>query len=190
MSLIHHLQQVADYRTKPLYPLWVVMLLVIMGIMSGCTGYRGLESFVERHQSALLELMELPYKRLPSFTTLRRIMIRINFVSLTIAFNDWAAETFMLSAGEQLATDGKSIKASVRDYDKSYQDFISVVSTFSVSQGVVVGLQSMHNQDTSELITVRSLLEVLDVHGACFTMDALHAQKKLSNKSSIAAMTI
>jgi hypothetical protein len=40
MSLIHHLQQVYDYRTKPLYPLWVVMLLVIMGIMSGCTGYR------------------------------------------------------------------------------------------------------------------------------------------------------
>ena len=30
MSLIHHLQQVADYRTKPHYPLWVVMLLVIM----------------------------------------------------------------------------------------------------------------------------------------------------------------
>ena len=46
MSLIHHLQQVADYRTKPLYPLWVVLLLVIMGIMSGCTGYRALESFV------------------------------------------------------------------------------------------------------------------------------------------------
>ena len=40
MSLIHHLQQVSDYRTKPLYPLWVVMLLVIMGIMSGCTGSR------------------------------------------------------------------------------------------------------------------------------------------------------
>ncbi len=189
MSLIHHLQQVADYRTKPHYPLWVVMLLVIMGIMSGCTGSRALESFVERHQSALLELMELPDKRLPSFTTLRRIMIRINFVSLTRAFNDWAAETLTVTEGEQLATDGKSIKASVRDYDKSYQDFISVVSDVSVSQGVVVGLQSMHNLATSEIATVQSLLEVLDVHGACFTFDALHTQKKLSSKSSIAEMT-
>ena len=190
MSLIHHLQQVSDYRTKPLYPLWVVMLLVIMGIMSGCTGYRALESFVERHQSALLELMELPYKRLPSFTTLRRIMIRISFVSLTRAFNAWAAETFTVTEGEQLATDGKSIKASVRDYDKSYQDFVSVVSAFSVSQGVVVGLRSMHNRDTSEITTVQSLLEVLNVQGACFTMDALHTQKKLSSKLSIVAMTI
>lgn len=184
MSLIHHLQQVTDYRTKKAhYPLWVVMLLVIMGIMSGCTGYRALESFVERHQSALLELMELPYARLPSFSTLRRIMIRINFVSLTMAFNAWAAEDFQVSPGEQLATDGKSIKASVRDYDKSYQDFISVVSAFSVNQGVVVGLQSMHNRATTELVTVRSLLEVLNVQGACFTLDALHTQKKLSSKS-------
>jgi hypothetical protein len=90
-----------------------------------------------------------------------------------------------VSEGEQLATVslwrsealGKSIKASVRDYDKSYQDFISVVSAFSVSQGVVVGLRSMHNHDTSEIATVQSLLEVLDVHGACFTFDALHTQK-------------
>ena len=117
MSLIRHLQQVADYRTKPHYPLWVVMLLVIMGIMSGCNGYRALENFVQRHQSALLELLELPYTRLPSFTTLRRIMIRINFVSLTTAFNAWAAETFEVSSGEQIAADGKSIKASVKDYE-------------------------------------------------------------------------
>jgi DDE_Tnp_1-associated len=190
MSLIHHLQQVSDYRTKPHYPLWVVMLLVIMGIMSGCTGYRSLESFVERHQNALLELLELPYTRLPSFSTLRRIMIRISFVSLTTAFNNWAAETFKVTEGEQLATDGKSIKASVTDYDKSSQDFINVVSAFSVSQGVVVGLQSMHNRTTSEIATVQSLLEVLNVRGACFTFDALHTQKKLSSKSSIAEMTI
>jgi hypothetical protein len=32
MSLIHHLQQVSDYRTKPLYPLWVVMLLVLRSL--------------------------------------------------------------------------------------------------------------------------------------------------------------
>ena len=96
---------------------------------------------MERHQSALLELLELPFDRLPSLTTLRRIMIRISFVSLTTAFNAWAAESFKVAEGEQLATDRKSIKASVRDYDKSSQDFVSVVSAFSVSQGVVVAIR-------------------------------------------------
>jgi DDE_Tnp_1-associated len=182
MSLIYHLKQVPDYRLKPKYPLWVVMLLVIMGIMSGCNGYRALEHFVQRHQSALLELMELPYSRLPSFTTLRRIMIHLDFESLTVAFNAWAAATVELSVGEQLATDGKSIKASVKDYDKSYQNFVSVVSAFSTSQGIVVGLQTMTNRSTSEIVTVQSLLEVLDVKGTCFSFDALHTQKKLCSR--------
>ncbi|NJO94335.1 MAG: transposase family protein [Hydrococcus sp. RM1_1_31] len=60
MSLIAYLQQILDYRTQPRYPLWVVLLLVIMGTMSGCLGYRALEDFVQRHQKVLLELMELP----------------------------------------------------------------------------------------------------------------------------------
>ena len=43
MNLIHYLQQIPDFRTQPRYPLWVVLLLVIMGVMSGCQGYRALE---------------------------------------------------------------------------------------------------------------------------------------------------
>lgn len=81
MSLIAHLKQIPDFRTQPRYPLWVILLLVIMGTMSGCQGYRALEDFVERHQRVLIELLELPYKRLPSFSTLRRIMVRLDFVA-------------------------------------------------------------------------------------------------------------
>ncbi|MDZ4873657.1 MAG: hypothetical protein CLLPBCKN_003053 [Chroococcidiopsis cubana SAG 39.79] len=66
MSLIEHLQRVRDFRTQPRYPLWVVLVLVIMGTMSGCNGYRPLADFVSRHQSLLLELLKLPNQRLPS----------------------------------------------------------------------------------------------------------------------------
>lgn len=52
MSLIEHLKQVRDFRTQLRYELWVVLLLVIMGTMSGCTSYRALAEFVERHQAA------------------------------------------------------------------------------------------------------------------------------------------
>lgn len=176
-SLITHLKQIPDFRTQPRYPLWVILLLVIMGTMSGCQGYRALEDFVERHQQVLLELLELPYKRLPSFSTLRRIMVRVDFVALATAFNAWAAETFPTRASEQIATDGKGIKASVIDYDKSYQDFVNIVSAFSVTQGVVVGLAAMRNGQTSEIATVQTLLQQLHLSGVCFSMDALHTQK-------------
>lgn len=177
MSLIEHLKQVRDYRTQPRYPLWAVLVLVIMGTMSGAVGYRALGEFVERHQAVLLELMELPHSRLPSYSTIRQVMIRINFASLTNAFNAWAAEQLELQPGEQLAVDGKSIKASVEDYDSRYQDFVNVVSAFCVRQGVVVGLAPMHTQAGSEIDTVRVLLETLKLQDVCFSLDALHTQK-------------
>lgn len=189
MSLIKHLQQIPDFRTQPRYPLWVILLLVIMGTMSGCTGYHALADFVERHQSELLELFELPNHRLPSLSTIRRIMVRVDFIALTEAFNRWATETFVPLPGAQLATDGKSIKASVRDYDQSYQDFVSIVSAFSVTQGVVVGLVPMRNQQTSEIKTVETLVQTLQLTDVCFSLDALHAQKKPCSRSTRVAMT-
>lgn len=187
MSLIQSLQAVRDYRTQPDYPLWVILVLVVMGTMSGCTGYRALADFVSRHQAALLEIMELPYARLPSLSTLRRIMVRVDFNAFTAAFNEWA-QTCGAVTTTQVSIDGKGIKASLRDYDQPYQDFVAVVSAFSVAQGIVLGATSMRNADCSEIQTVAVLLAKLQLTGVCFTLDALHAQKKRSSKSLPAAM--
>jgi len=189
MSLIDYLKKVPDYRTQPRYPLWVILLLVIMGTMSNCLGYRALGDFAERHQKVLLELMELSHERLPSYSTIRRAMVRIDFLRLTETFNAWATEELPVFPKEQIAVDGKSIKASVKDYDNSYQDFVSVVSAFSVQQGVAVGVQPMHNGNESEIVVVQNLLEALNLKGVCFSFDALHAQKKRSSKSLKVAMT-
>jgi DDE_Tnp_1-associated len=178
MSLIEHLQQIQDFRSKPEYPLWVVLLLVIMGTMSGYTGYRPLAEFVTRHQVELLDLLELPYERLPSLSTIRRIMVRVNFNSFSAVFNAWVQADFGSLVHHQIATDGKGIKVSVRDYDQSFQDFIALVSAFSVTQGVVMGLEPMRNQQTSEIRTVECLLDKLHLPGVCFSLDALHTQKK------------
>jgi hypothetical protein len=111
-------------------------------------------------------------------STIRRAMVRIDFQAWTIAFKAWAAESLVVCAAEQVAIEGKSIKASVKDYDQSSQDFVSVVSAFRVQQGVVVGLQPMRHRQGSEIVTVQNWLEVLDLKGVCFRLDALHAQKK------------
>lgn len=102
---------------------------------------------------------------------------RLCFESLTAAFNAWAIATVELQPGEQLATDGKGIKASVVAYDSRLQDFVNVVSAFSMRTGIVVGLVPMHNQTTSEIETVLHLLQILKMSGVCFSLDALHTQK-------------
>jgi hypothetical protein len=90
------------------------------------------------------------------------------------AFNAWAREHFAPAVDEHLATDGKCIKANVSDYDQPYQDFVSVVSAFSAVR-VVVGLETMHNQQASKIQTVEALLEKLQLKSVCFSLDALHS---------------
>ncbi|MEM7064546.1 MAG: transposase family protein [Cyanobacteria bacterium P01_B01_bin.77] len=113
MSLISHFQQIRDYRTQPIYPLWVILVLVVMGTMSGCYGYRPLAAFVQRHQAVLLQ----------------------------------------------------------------HQDFVSLVSAFSVERGEVVAVSSLRNGHTSELRVVETLLTQLDLTDTCISLDALHTKK-------------
>ena len=79
-NLIEALSQVKDFRAArgQRYPLWLVLLLVIMATMSGCTGYGALEEFARRHHQALVKRLSLPSKRLPSDSTFRRILMNID----------------------------------------------------------------------------------------------------------------
>jgi type VI protein secretion system component VasF len=72
-SLIDHLKQIPDQRVPNgrRHPLWLILLLMILGIMSGYWGYRGLGRFVERHRRQLIEILDIPQARVPSYSTIR-----------------------------------------------------------------------------------------------------------------------
>lgn len=54
-SLVDELKQVSDLRQArgQSHPLWILLLLIIMGILAGYQGYRPLATFVEEHHEAL-----------------------------------------------------------------------------------------------------------------------------------------
>ena len=148
-----------------------------MGTMSGCTGYRPLANFVYRHQDELLITLRLSHKRLPSLSTIRRIMVRLDFESLRAVFNQWAKEHCPSASGDQSPMDGKALRASLSDYDQPYQDFVSFVSAFNVDRGWVVAIAAMRSREQSEITTVQTLVEQLQLKEVCVSCDALHGQK-------------
>ena len=179
-NLIETLSQVKDFRSSrgQRYPLWLVLLLVIMGTISGCTGYAALEEFARRHHQAFFERLSIPSSRLPSDSTFRRMMMNIDFEELASVFNQWAKDYVSLEQSEWLAIDGKSIKGTVNNYDNAYQNFVQVVSVFSTAQGLTVSLSQYQNKDNSEITVVQTMLEALDLSEVVFSFDALHCQKK------------
>lgn len=55
-----------------------------------------------------------------------------------------------------------------------YQNFVSIVSVFSQQKGVVVRLAKLDNAQGSEIQTVQTLIQALQLEGVVFSLDALH----------------
>lgn len=181
LNLIQSLQEVKDFRTSRgrRYPLWLILLLVIMGTISGCRSYYELEDFGVRHCEALCETLGLNLNRFPSDTTFRRILQKLDFTLLAQQFEQWAKDNIEMEPGEGIAIDGKSIKSTVEQSDTGYHSFVNMVSVYSQRQGVVLAVQAFESKSTSELTIVQKLLEALALQDVVVTLDALHCQKNL-----------
>jgi hypothetical protein len=178
-QLVKHLQQVRDRRSRQgqRYPLWLLLLLSILGVMSGAQGYQALEDFGVRHYAELCQYLGVSLARMPSDTTLRRMFRHVDFAQLVDKFNTWATQTDSPLPQEWFGVDGKSIRGTVQDGWESYQNFVAVVSVYSHQRRIVLGQQPYQNKQQSEITVVQQLLAQLDITGGVFTMDALHAQK-------------
>ena len=182
-SLIEHLREIEDFRTTDgrRHPLWLVLLFVIMGTMSGDVGYRAWGDFVKRHRRVLIKTFEIQKHGVPSYSTIRRIVMGVDFEKLATIFNHWAQNYVDLDESEWCSIDGKSIKGTVQDYEKSCQNFVSIVSVFACKRGLVLSMEKFENQDKSEIAVVQNLIAALALKDAVFSFDCLHCQKKLAN---------
>ena len=181
-SLITSLQEIRDFRASRgrRYPLWLILLLIVMGTISGCRSYYALEDFGVRHYGAVSEKLGLKVTRLPSDTTFRRVLQKLDFQILAQQFEQWVNRTFNLETGEWVAIEGKGIKGTVSEQQTAYQNFTSLVSVYSHQQGIVLAAQQFESKKNSELQVVQRILEALQLEGVVFTMDALHCQKNYS----------
>lgn len=181
LNLVERLKQIPDYRKGKgkRHTLWLVLMLVLLGTLCGYRGYRPLADFSRQHWGVLCELLELPAEtRIPSYSTFRRVLQRVDFEPFISLFNDWSGMFIQLREETWVAVDGKSIKSTLSDYGESYQNFITTVSAFTHQTGVVLHLQAMDNKQISEIAVVRQLIGALAGQPVVFTLDALHCQKK------------
>lgn len=178
-SLIEALQQVDDFRAKrgQRYPLWVILLLVVLGTLNGCTSYYALEEFAQRHYQAIVDHLHLPLKRLPADSTIRRALMGVDFNHLAQAFRTWAAPAMQADESRWFAIDGKGLNGSITAACESHQQFVNLVSVFSQSQGIVVALDHYRSHECSEIDVVRRLIASLDLEWVTYTLDAAHCQK-------------
>lgn len=176
-SLIKYLKQVKDFRAcrGRRHPLWLVLLVVVLGILSGHQGYREFEYFVRANQESLKKVFKSSGERVPSYSTIRRVMKGVDWENLSESCQRWVQENYpSLQEIDGLAIDGKSLRSTVKNVGSKQQNFAVIVSLFSCQTGLILAQEKFENKKGSELGSAQELLRKCGLKGKLITGDALH----------------
>lgn len=179
-TLTELLCEIKDKRRKQgtRHSLPDILVIMIIGTMSGFQGYRAMEDFCDRYHEELMEALGQPKHGLASYSAIRRLIMELDFNIVAQKFYKWIRGKVTIHKREWMQIDGKGIKGTVTDYDSKYQNFISLVSLFMDRTGIVLNVQQMSNRDQGEIKTVQKLIASLTLKNIVISMDAMHCQKK------------
>jgi predicted transposase YbfD/YdcC len=189
LSLIEKLKQVKDFRKDKgkRHPLWIVLVVIILGTMLGYLSYRELGEFAKNNlpwakskgRHRLSQEFNIIPERVPSYSTIRRVMMGMEWQSLLKVFNEWALEEYGQRGDiNWLDIDGKSLKNTRNNPNNEQQNFIMFISLFSQESGLVLHLKRIENKKGSEIEEGQAIIEHCSLQNKVFTGDAWPCQKK------------
>jgi hypothetical protein len=178
VNIFEALRQVSDPRILRgrRHNLAVILLINIMAIMSGYTGIRSKQDFIDRNKQELINLFDpkLVKHGLPCKNTIDRSMQFIDYDNLNKVLNQLTD----LPLGSSVHIDGKAIRSTTQNGQSAKQTFTSIVTAFAKDRGIQA--KSFTNGSKKhEISVVQELIQALGLEGMVLTLDALHCQKKL-----------
>lgn len=123
--------------------------------------------------------LDLPHG-VPCQDTFERVFARLDPDAFERCFMSWAAALADSSGGKLVAIDGKKIRRSfAHAWDHSTATHL--VSAFVHENATVLGQLSVDCKE-NEILAIPKLLELLDLHGATVTIDAMGCQCEIAGK--------
>jgi hypothetical protein len=117
LDLITYLRSIPDARMRRgvRFPAWYLLLVAVLGILSGCQSLRDLERFAIRHHTVLTEALGLELRRPPSDSSFRYFFHQVDVAALCAAIRDWTIAQIPGGAADldQLVCDGKALRGSI-----------------------------------------------------------------------------
>ena len=179
-SLLECFEDIPDPRIQrsQLHPLPSILGLSLCAILSGADSFSGIEDFGHIRHSWLETFLDLP-NGIPSHDTIGRVFAMLDPIALREAFTRWAQSIASLKKGEVVAIDGKTLRRSFQDANKSA--FVHMVSAWATQNRMVLG-QVKTEDKSNEITAIPQLLETLKIEGCIVTIDAIGCQKEIADK--------
>ena len=187
LDLISYLQAIPDARMRRgvRIPAWYLLLVAVLGILSGCQSQRDLERFARRHHAALTKALGLELRRPPSDSAFRYFFLQVDVAALCAAIRDWTIAQIPGGAADldQLICDGKTLRGSIEPTAGGGSAFIAQVTLYSAALGVAISQACYATGENHERAVLKQLLGELDLEGVLIQADALHTQNPFFGSS-------
>ena len=176
-SLFSHLKEVKDHRRLQgqRTPLPAFLEMIVLAGMSGHFGFRAISRFITRNKEFFVARYKLRHGT-PAYSTLRNFIKELDYEELSNAIYKWGSQ--YIESDDWVSIDGKAMGSTVTNSHDSKQNYKSMVSIFCNKKGIVIDTSTFENKKEHEGATARELIELCELKGVTFTMDALHCQKK------------
>jgi hypothetical protein len=177
-DLISFLKAIPDgrYRRGVRYPQWFLLLVAVLGILSGCRSSRDLEAFARRHREQLNQALDLNFKRWPSDATFLYLFNKAHLQEFGQVLQAWMISQIPGGADglDQLVCDGKTLRGSAIETEEGNHRFVAQVTVYARALGVAMAQKAYDTHESSERAALKELLSSLDLEGVLIQADALH----------------
>jgi len=115
-NLREELKNIKDNRRGQAqqHKLDVVLMITIMATMSGYYGYRAIGDFATRYKEEIIEYLDIAKGKVPSFLTVRRVLMNIDHEKFGDIFTEWMKHYMKKSNSQWVAVDGKANKRKLK----------------------------------------------------------------------------
>jgi predicted transposase YbfD/YdcC len=178
LSIVTHFARLKDPRRahRRLHHLQDIVVIALCAVIANADDWQQVEAFGRNRLDWLKRFLVLP-NGIPSHDTFERVFDRISPRVFQICFRDWAQAVSSALGIKQVAIDGKTLRGSRSAKLKA----LHLVSAWATAQHLSLG-QVATDDKSNEITAIPQLLELLDLHGALVTIDAMGCQKEIARK--------
>ncbi|MGJ5634925.1 ISAs1 family transposase [Nostoc sp. CALU 1950] len=158
------------------------LALFTLAVTAGNRGFLAIGDWLKAYHLELVALFHTPKGRLPSYSTIRRTLLRIDYQSYSACLSRFFG--IQPLPGETIAIDGKVLRGSYEaisdDPAVDSHPAIMLVSAYIVERGLILEPYEV-NSKTNEITALPAFVEQIALKGVVFAFDAISTQKNSSD---------
>jgi len=177
-SIKKHFRKLKDprVRRRRRHLLMDIIVMAICAVICDCDNWEDIGLFVQKRATWFKRFLALP-NGVPSHDTFSRVFGRLDPVAFGACFQSWIDAIRGTVTPAHIAIDGKTAR---RSFARSAGlGPLHVVSAWATEQHLTLGQVAVDGK-SNEITAIPKLLELLDLHGALVTIDAMGCQKEIA----------